>query len=209
MHSYRGKFIVVEGGEGSGKTTILQRIVERLKSEGKEVLLTREPGGIPIAEQIRQVILDVNNTEMDAMTELLLYVAARKQHFEQKVVPSLEAGKIVLCDRFVHSSEVYQGYARNLGVDHVKSLHKVALGEFSADVTLWFDVDPEVGMARINRNADREVNRLDLEAMDFHRKVREGYRNLLSTEKNFYRVDANQSIEAVFSQAYRLINLIL
>ncbi|WJM08440.1 dTMP kinase [Paenibacillus sp. PK1-4R] len=171
----RGKFITLEGGEGSGKTTMIGRIGSYFEERGIPYVVTREPGGIEIAEKIRSIILDPLHTAMDARTEALLYAAARSQHLAEKVEPALRAGKAVICDRFVDSSLVYQGYARGLGIENVWAINRFAIGDLMPDVTLYLDIEPEVGLARIDAHDGREVNRLDLENMEFHRKVREGY----------------------------------
>ncbi|MEK4075870.1 dTMP kinase [Paenibacillus sp. BGI2013] len=171
----RGKFITLEGGEGSGKTTMIGRIGSYFEERGIPYVVTREPGGIEIAEKIRSIILDPLHTAMDARTEALLYAAARSQHLAEKVEPALRAGKAVICDRFVDSSLVYQGYARELGIENVWAINRFAIGDLMPDVTLYLDIEPEVGLARIDAHDGREVNRLDLENLEFHRKVREGY----------------------------------
>ncbi|WP_458124796.1 dTMP kinase [Paenibacillus sp. Z3-2] len=171
----RGKFITLEGGEGSGKTTMIGKIGSYFEEQGIPYVVTREPGGIEIAEKIRSIILDPLHTAMDARTEALLYAAARSQHLAEKVEPALRAGKAVICDRFVDSSLVYQGYARGLGIENVWAINRFAIGDLMPDVTLYLDIEPEVGLARIDAHDGREVNRLDLENLEFHRKVREGY----------------------------------
>jgi len=171
----RGKFITLEGGEGSGKTTMIGRIGSYFEERGIPYVVTREPGGIEIAEKIRSIILDPLHTAMDARTEALLYAAARSQHLAEKVEPALRAGKAVICDRYVDSSLVYQGYARGLGLENVWAINRFAIGDLMPDVTLYLDIEPEVGLARIDAHDGREVNRLDLENLEFHRKVREGY----------------------------------
>lgn len=202
----RGKFIVFEGGEGSGKSTILEMIYEDLKDNKIKCVKTREPGGIKISEDIRNIILDKNNTSMDGKTEALLYAAARRQHLVEKVIKDLEAGKIVLCDRFIYSSLAYQGYARNLGVKEIYNINKFAVGEYMPNLNILFDIRPEVGFLRINKNSDREVNRLDLEEMDFHYKVRDGYNRLYEENKDvFVKIDAEKSIEEVFFEVRKII----
>lgn len=199
-------FVTIEGPEGSGKTTIGKKIVEKLINDGYEVIYTREPGGIEIAEQIRQVILDVNNTNMDPRTEALLYAASRRQHLIEKIVPAIKNNKIIICDRFVDSSLAYQGHARKLGIDNVYEINKFAIDTLMPDLTLLFDIDPKVGLDRINANKLREVNRLDLEQLEFHKLVREGFLIIQEREPNrVKRVDANQSIDDVFNDAYQLI----
>ncbi|WP_226647430.1 dTMP kinase [Mesobacillus subterraneus] len=198
----KGIFITIEGPDGSGKTTILQMLAENLVNEGYEVVATREPGGIEIAEQIRKVILDPENTAMDPRTEALLYAAARRQHLAEKVKPALEEGKIVLCDRFVDSSLAYQGYARGLGIDEVYSINEFAIENMMPAMTLYFDVAPEIGLERINKNKGREVNRLDLEKLEFHQKVREGYTILADRfSERIVKVDASKDLDTVYEQA--------
>lgn len=154
---------------------MIGRIGSYFEERGIPYVVTREPGGIEIAEKIRSIILDPLHTAMDARTEALLYAAARSQHLAEKVEPALRAGKAVICDRFVDSSLVYQGYARGLGIENVWAINRFAIGDLMPDVTLYLDIEPEVGLARIDAHDGREVNRLDLENLEFHRKVREGY----------------------------------
>ena len=195
----KGCFIVFEGGEGSGKSTILEMIYNWMIDNNIDCIKTREPGGIKIAEQIRSVILDKDNTEMDGRCEALLYAAARRQHLVERVIPAIESGKVVLCDRFLDSSLAYQGHARGLGIEEIYEINKFAIDGYFPDLSLFFDLDPKVGLERINKNKDREVNRLDLEKMDFHNKVREGYNILLQRDnKNMIKIDASKSIDEVF-----------
>lgn len=197
-----GIFITIEGPDGSGKTTIINMLAKNLVEQGFDVMATREPGGIEIAEQIRKVILDTNNTAMDSRTEALLYAAARRQHLAEKVKPALEEGKIVLCDRFVDSSLAYQGYARGLGIDEVYSINKFAIEDMMPQLTLYFDISPELGLERINKNKGREVNRLDLENLDFHKKVQEGYMILAERfSDRIVKIDASRELEAVYKEA--------
>ena len=194
--------INLEGGEGSGKSTVLQMLAKALEEKGFSVVCTREPGGIDIAEQIRNVILDRENTAMDARTEALLYAAARRQHLVEKIIPALEAGSIVLCDPYIDSSLAYQGYARGLGMEEIFAINKFAIDDYMPDLTLYFDVNPKVGLARIEKDADREINRLDVESMKFHYKVREGYLLLLSQNPERIRlINAENELDAVFADA--------
>ncbi len=203
----RGFFITVEGGEGAGKTSAIDAILEQVKARGYDVLSTREPGGIPIAEQIRSVVLDRNNTAMDPRTEALLYAAARRQHLAEKVIPALEAGKVVVCDRFIDSSLAYQGYARELGMDEVFAINRFAIGDWMPDLTVFMDVRPEIGLARIRADQGREVNRLDLESMTFHNKVREGYLQVLSRfPERVVRVDAERELDKVLEDIGQMLN---
>ncbi|TWT02150.1 dTMP kinase [Planococcus sp. CPCC 101016] len=194
--------INLEGGEGSGKSTVLKMLSDALEEKGFSVVCTREPGGIDIAEQIRNVILDRENTAMDARTEALLYAAARRQHLVEKIIPALEAGSIVLCDRYIDSSLAYQGYARGLGIEEIFSINKFAIDDYMPDLTLYFDVNPKVGLARIEKDIDREINRLDVESMKFHYKVREGYLLLLSQNPERIRlINAENELDVVFADA--------
>lgn len=191
-------FITLEGPEGSGKTSAAKKIVVELEKKGYQVLFTREPGGTPIAEQIRGVILDKANTLLDARAEALLYAASRRQHLVEKVLPALAAGKIVICDRYIDSSLAYQGGARGLGIEEVLNINLFATENKFPDLTLLFDIDPVLGLERIARNKNREVNRLDLEKLDFHNKVRETFLLLSKTYASRYIViDASQNMEMV------------
>jgi len=196
----KGYLISLEGGEGAGKTTILEKLVKYLETKNIEYITTREPGGVHISEQIREIILDKDNVDMDPKTEALLFAAARRQHLVQKVIPALEAGQIVFMDRYVDSSLIYQGYVRGMGVEEVFELNQYAIEDLLPDVTLYFDLSPEVGLGRINKDETREVNRLDLEKGSFHHKVREGYLMLKDKFDRIEVIDAEKDIDEVFSQ---------
>lgn len=205
----KGLFITFEGPEGAGKTTVITNIVGQLEDQGYDVLLTREPGGIDIAEKIREVILNPMHTTMDSRTEALLYAAARRQHLVEKVLPAMESGKIILCDRFIDSSLAYQGHARGLGIDEVWNINQFAIGDMMPDCTLYFDIDPEKGMERIAKNAGREVNRLDLEDKKFHEKVYEGYQLLLARfPERIQKIDASRTIQEVSQDALAVITAV-
>lgn len=206
----KGLFITFEGPEGAGKTTVLHMVSEYLKNKGVNCVTTREPGGIEISEKIRGIILDNKNTNMDPRTEALLYAAARRQHLTEKVVPAINEGCIVLCDRFIDSSLAYQGYAREIGIDDIYNINIFAIDENMPNKTLYFDIDPEEGLRRINENKQREVNRLDLEGLDFHRKVREGYKEVLHRyEDRIVEIDASKTLEEVFEEAVRIVEGLL
>ena len=191
-------FITLEGPEGSGKTTAVESAVKALTEMGYQIVRTREPGGTPIAEEIRNVILDKKNVNMDSRTEALLYAASRRQHLVEKVWPALKEGKIVICDRYLDSSLAYQGGARGLGVDNILNINMFATENTWPDLTLLFDIDPEIGLARIASNANREVNRLDLEKIDFHKKVRQTFLDLAKRyPERFVIIDASLSREEV------------
>ncbi len=199
-------FITFEGGEGSGKSTVLKTLAERLEKEGHPNITTREPGGTPIAEQIRNVILDKGNTAMDGRTEALLYAASRRQHLVEKVWPALKEGKLVLCDRYLDSSLAYQGGARGLGVDAVLGINMFATEGTFPDLTLLFDIEPSLGLARIAANKGREVNRLDLEKMNFHVAVREAFHDLAKRYPDRYVIiDASKTLPEVIEDAYQAI----
>lgn len=170
----KGIFITFEGTEGSGKTTIIENIANDLTNQHFKVIKTREPGGSKISEEIRSIILNVKNTQMDAITEALLYAASRRQHISEVVLPHLNQGYIVLCDRYIDSSLAYQGYARNLGIDAVYQMNQFATEGLLPDLTIYIDVKPQVGLNRIQRN-HRTQDRLDLETIEFHNKVYQGY----------------------------------
>lgn len=202
----KGVFITFEGPEGAGKTTVIAELYNRLKDEGRNVLLTREPGGIRIAEKIRDIILDNDHQEMDAKTEALLYAAARRQHLAEKVMPALRDGTIVLCDRFVDSSLAYQGHGRGLGIDEVLSINEFAIGDTMPDLTIFFDIDPEVGLARIMKNDEREQNRLDKESIDFHHKVYEGYQEIIRRYANrIIKTDASLTQLEVTENVWKIL----
>ena len=202
----KGLFIVFEGGEGTGKTTAIDEIYNWIIENNFKCIKTREPGGIKISEQIRQVILNKKNKTMDGRTEALLYAAARRQHLVEKVIPALEEGSIVLCDRFIDSSLAYQGYARNLGIEEVMSINRFAIGEYMPDLSILFDLDPKIGLERINSNEQREINRLDLEKIDFHERVRLGYNIVYEKNKDrIIKIDAEQSKENVIKQIKKIL----
>lgn len=191
-------FITLEGPEGSGKTTAVEAAVKELEARGYQIVRTREPGGTPIAEQIRNVILDKENTKMDPRTEALLYAASRRQHLVEKVWPALKEGKIVICDRYLDSSLAYQGGARGLGIDNILNVNMFATENTFPDLTLLFDITPEEGLKRIAANASREVNRLDLEKLEFHHKVRNTFLELAKRyPERYVIIDASKSREEV------------
>ena len=199
-------FVTIEGPEGSGKSSVTKEVVKLLEADGEIVVLTREPGGTPIAEEIRNVILDKKNTAMDPMTEALLYAASRRQHLVEKVWPLSKEGKIVISDRFLDSSLAYQGGARGLGIDNILALNQYATDGFYPDLTLLFDIDPRIGMQRIAANNNREVNRLDLEKIDFHDNVRKTFLELANRFKDrFVVLDASKPFDAVVQDAYHAI----
>ena len=199
-------FITLEGPEGSGKSSVMEKVYERLLSEGYQIVKTREPGGTPIGEQIRNVILNQDNTKMDIRTECLLFAASRRQHLVEKIWPSLKQGKLVFCDRYLDSSLAYQGYARKLGIDNVLNVNLFATENTYPDLKLFFDVAPEICLERINKNHNREVNRLDVEKLEFHKNVYQGYITLLNMyPERIKRIDASKPFNEVVEDTYNLI----
>lgn len=183
---------------------------EYLNKKGIDHVSTREPGGISISEQIREVILKKENTEMDRITEAMLFAASRRQHMIERVIPALNENKLVICDRFVDASLVYQGYSRGIGIDEVMKINEPAIDGRMPDLTIYLDIDPEEGIRRIHANSDREVNRLDLEKMDFHEKIREGYLHLAEKYPNRIKtVDASGTIEEVNASIVEILEKII
>ncbi|MTB64313.1 dTMP kinase [Streptococcus sp. zg-86] len=202
----QGIFITLEGPDGAGKTTVLQELVPRLEALGKQVITTREPGGVAIAEEIRSVILNPQNTAMDDKTELLLYIAARRQHLKERIIPALEDGALLLVDRFIDSSVAYQGFGRGLDIEAIDWLNQYATDGRKPDLTLYFDIDVEEGLARIARNKHRDVDRLDMETLDLHERVRKGYLTIVDKEaERVVKIDASENVEKVVEAAYTAI----
>lgn len=195
----KGLFITFEGCEGCGKTTIMEMVASMLKEMNIPVYKTREPGGVKISEEIRNVILNVDNTAMEGRTEALLYAASRRQHLVEVVIPKLNEGYVVLCDRYVDSSLAYQGYARGIGIDEVLSINEFAINGLYPDKTIFLDCKPEVGLTRIGHNDNREVNRLDKEALSFHNKVYEGYKIIEERfPDRFININGENSLDKVY-----------
>ncbi len=193
-------FITFEGIEGCGKTTQLSLLAQNLRSRGHEVTVTREPGGCAIADRIREILLDAGNSAITPMTELLLYAAARAQHVAEVIVPALQSGRIVLCDRFTDATVAYQGDGRGLDHSVIAQLNHLATGSIRPDLTLLVDCQVEVGlaraMARINSCQGAREERFELESLQFHQRVREGYLKLAEQEpKRFIVIDGAGKIE--------------
>ena len=196
-------FITLEGPEGSGKTSVMKEVIRRLIDEGHSIIETREPGGTEIAEQIRTIILDRKNLKLDSRAEALLYAASRRQNLVEKIWPSIQAGHIVICDRFIDSSLAYQGGARGIGLDEVLQINLFATEGSFPELTLLFDIEPELGLKRIAQNKQREVNRLDLERLDFHRQVRQTYLALAKKyPQRIVVIDASQPLHDVIETTY-------
>ena len=199
-------FITFEGPDGSGKSTVIKAVYERLINDGYSVILTREPGGTPIAEKIRDVILDNSNTALDARTEALLYAASRRQHLVEKIWPAIKEGKIVLCDRFLDSSLAYQGEGRKLGIENILNLNLFATENTYPDLTLFFNISPEGGLKRVSKDKKRVADRLDNENANFHQEVYNGFLKVNSMYKDRIQViDATKSLNEVIENAYKII----
>lgn len=202
-----GLFITIEGPDGAGKTTVLNELFPRLQMIAqKEIIKTREPGGVMIAEKIRQIILNPEHQQMDERTEALLYAAARRQHLVEVILPALNAGKIVICDRFVDSSLTYQGAGRRIGMKEIAQINEFATEGLEPDFTLYLDVDSDTGLRRIQNHRKQDVDRLDLEGLEFHQRVRHAYLKL--AEENpvrIHRIDAKMSLQEVVESSYSAI----
>lgn len=193
----KGYFISFEGLDGSGKSTQINKLVELLKAAGKDVILTREPGGTPVGEKIRELILDPANDDMDDVTEAFLYASARAQLIRQLVKPALEEGKIIICDRFVDSSVAYQGYGRQLG-SMVEEINSYAIDGYMPDLTFLLRLEPEGGQERIS---NRELDRIEMQAADFHQRTYEGYEAVAENNPDRVAVvNARDTIENIHEQ---------
>jgi len=202
----RGIFITLEGGEGCGKTTQVELLNAYFNKKGVNFINTREPGGIDISEQIREVILNKDNTAMDSVTEAMLYAASRRQHMVERVIPALKSGLTVVCDRFVDASLVYQGYSRGIGIEAVMKINEPAIEGYMPDLTIYLDIEPTLGLKRIHSNENREINRLDLEGIEFHEKVRAGYMLIANQyPERIKTVDASGCIEDVHKKIIEVI----
>lgn len=199
----KGLFVTIEGPDGSGKSTVAQALKARLDQAGIDYCMTREPGGTAIAEKIRAIILDVDNEEMDARCEALLYAASRAQHTEKLIIPSLKEGKLVISDRYMLSSIAYQGAGRELGVDIVEKVNLFATQHLEPDLILFLDVDPITVLKR--KAARAEQDRLELAGDDFHNRVYQGYQQAMKKAKNVVIIDAKKSPEEVIDKAWAAI----
>lgn len=191
----KGIFITLEGPDGSGKTTQIKMLRDYLEEKGFEVLITREPGGTKISEKIRNIILDPENKEMNGACEALLYAASRAQLVGEVILPALREGKVVIADRFVDSSIVYQGVARELGEDMIENINRFATSGKEPDVTFLINISPEIGIQR--KHSDGKLDRLEQENIMFHNKVHEGYNRLKGKYSRIFEIDGTQSIEDI------------
>ncbi|MBZ0273889.1 dTMP kinase [bacterium] len=204
----RGVFVTFEGIEGSGKTTQIARVAQRLRAAGRDVVATREPGGCPIADRIREILLDARSVDLAPRAELLLYLASRAQHVDEVIEPALAAGRIVLCDRFHDATEAYQGVARGHGAGHVRELSAMALSAPEPDLTILLDLSPETGLARARARAQtlpdaHKEDRFEREAIAFHEAVRRAYLDIAARETNrVVLIDANADADTVFARVW-------
>lgn len=202
----KGMFISLEGPDGAGKSSVLEALIPILEAKGQAFVTTREPGGVAVAEKIRDVVLDPKHTEIDEKTELLLYIASRRQHLVERILPALDRGEMVLVDRFIDSSVAYQGFGRGLKVADIDWLNDFATDGLKPDLTLYFDIEAEEGLARIAKSKDRGADRLDQESVEWHKRVREGYLSILEREPNRVRkIDASQPLEKVVADTLAVL----
>lgn len=204
----KGLFITVEGTDGCGKTTQINLMKEYIKQKGYNVVLTREPGGTNIGEKIRTIILDPQNVEMKASTELLLYTAARAQLVSEVIKPAVGRGEIVICDRFIDSTYVYQGFGRGIDIEVINDVNRAALGGIMPDITFFFDISPEIALQRrVNASG---ADRIEKEKMDFHRRVYSGYKKLASMYPDRIKsINSNRSIEEIAEDVRKWLDKLL
>ena len=191
-----GYFITLEGTEGAGKTTMAKRLCALLKAKNYDVICTREPGGTPLSEKIRSMVLDRGRDLMEQTTEALLFTAGSRQHVVEVIEPQLARGGMVISDRYFDSALVYQGHARGLGIPQVYEMTKFASGNTMPHLTIFLDLDPEIGLSRVHKDKAREINRFDTETSSFHAKVHEGYKIVRDMfPERFYTVDATREFD--------------
>ena len=203
----KGLFIVMEGPDGSGKTTQINLLKEYLEEAGYECLITREPGGTVIGEEIRQLILNPEHKEMSPVTEMLLYAASRAQLVHEVIGPALEEGKIVISDRFVDSSIVYQGIARKLGISTVSAVNAPGIGIYRPDGIFFIDLSEAEGLRR--KKEQKNLDRMEQEGIDFHHMVSEGYRKVLSGRPEVMKIDGGRSIDTIQKNIRNLVDDLL
>ena len=205
----KGFMVVFDGSNGAGKTTVIQSIEKYLISKGVDVLLTREPGGTPIGEKIREVILDPKTPEMTFMTELMLFGAGRAQHIQEKIIPALSAGKVVISDRFDAATFSFQHYARGIDIETITKVNDLALNGFSPDMNIILDLDPAEGLKRVQSRGEG-LDRLEDEKSDFLIRARNGYlKQAEQSPEKFEVIDAAQSKEKVLSDVINIIDVLL
>ena len=204
-----GTFISIEGLDGSGKTSIINLVTQQLKHDGVDVVSTKEPGGSTIAARVRDILVDKETKNMDYITETLLYAACRSQHLHDFIIPNLNEGKVVISDRFVDSSYVYQGIARNLGLDQVMAINSLVVKNHMPDLTIYIDIAPEKCLARLKK-ARKAGNKVDLESLDFYNRVREGYLIINKLFKDrVVKINGDQPLEKLAKEIYEAIDVFL
>lgn len=203
----KGKLITLEGVEGSGKSTQAELLGEYLQQEGYEVIITHEPGDTEVGKKIRQILLDPHHNNLSSKAELLLYEADRAQHVNQVIKPALEAGKVVISDRYFDATLAYQGYARDIDKSVVSTLNQIAVNSAIPDLTLLLDIDPELSLQRANQVTAQEgrEDRIEAEKLSFHRQVRRGYLALAEQEERIKVIDAQQPVKEIFSQIKQVL----
>jgi dTMP kinase len=202
----KGFMLVCDGSNGAGKTTVIQGIADYLEQQGFDVVLTREPGGTPIGEKIRTVILDPSTPEMGSVTELMLFGAARAQHVEEKILPALAAGKVVISDRFDAATFSFQHYARGIDLKTITTINELALGGFKPDMNIILDLDPELGLTRVNQRGEG-LDRMEDEKMEFLHRARQGYLVQAKAEPaRFSVIDASQDKQTVLNACLKVVD---
>lgn len=203
--TYKGKLITLEGGEGAGKSTLISRLSHELTAAGHAVVSTRAPGGTPIGQEIRRLLLEVRDAPISHRAELLLFLADRAEHVDHLIRPALEQGKFVLCDRYDDSTVAYQGCARGFGEDNVRKLCEFATNGLRPDATFYLDIDPEIGFQRM-RSASMDKDRIESESLNFHKKIRDAFRSFAQREpKRIHVIDASKTPDEVFRHVFGLI----
>lgn len=206
----KGHMIVCDGGNGAGKTTVLKAIEAHLQAKGRELVMTREPGGTPIGEKIREILLSPDTPEMCGVTELMLFAAARAQHVRERILPAIEAGKIVVSDRFDSATISFQHFARGLPLDLIRQLNGIAIDGFKPDITIILDLDPVVGLQRVSSRGDGSLDRMEQESWDFLHKARHGYLEQANDDpEHFVVIDASQPLNIVISDALQVVDQVV
>lgn len=204
-----GTFITLEGLDGCGKTSVISLVVQQLKRDGRDIVCTKEPSGSTIATKVRDILVDKENKKMDYITETLLYAACRSQHLHDFIIPNLNEGKVVISDRFIDSSYVYQGIARNLGLDQVMAINSLVVKNHMPDLTIFIDSAPEKCLARLKK-ARRNGETVDIESLNFNNRVREGY-NIIQTlfKDRVIKINGDQPLEKLAKEVYEAIDVFL
>lgn len=205
----KGCMIVCDGGNGAGKSTVLKAIAEHLQAQDRELVMTREPGGTPIGEKIREILLSTDCSEMCDVTELMLFAAARAQHVREKILPAIQSGKIVISDRFDSATISFQHFARGLPLDLIKTLNDLAIDGFRPDATIILDLDPVAGLERVNSRGS-QLDRMEKEDLEFLHNARRGYLEQAKADPDhFIVIDASQSLAKVISEAIKVVDQII